>query len=113
VFEASFGATLFNYETKTPAHDKIVPVFYMDTIAGMNFLPTDYVDITDTFEMKKKMFLCHRSQHGWLKGHHKAEATELMEAMARFRGIQCGVKYAEGFRRMDVWGRVKPERLLP
>jgi LmbE family N-acetylglucosaminyl deacetylase len=113
VFEASFGATVPNYKTRSKAHELIVPVFYMDTLAGINFLPTDYVDITKEWEIKKEMFLCHRSQHGWLKGHHKADATELMEAMARFRGIQCGVKFAEGFRKMDVWGRLRPERLLP
>jgi LmbE family N-acetylglucosaminyl deacetylase len=113
VFEASFSASVPNYKTKTKAHELIMPVFYMDTLAGINFLPTDYVDITGMMEVKKKMFLCHRSQHGWLKGHHKADATELMEAMARFRGIQCGVRYAEGFRKMDVWGRLRPERLLP
>ena len=113
VFEASFGATVPNYKTRSKAHELIVPVFYMDTLAGINFLPTDYVDITKEWEIKKKMFLCHRSQHGWLKGHHKADATELMETMARFRGVQCGVKLAEGFRKMDVWGRLKPERLLP
>jgi LmbE family N-acetylglucosaminyl deacetylase len=85
----------------------------MDTVAGVNFSPTDYVDITETFEIKKKMLLCHRSQYKWIKGHHLADPINLIETMTKFRGLQCGVFYAEGFRKAEVWGRLRPGRLLP
>jgi len=38
---------------------------------------------------------------------------ESYEIMARFRGIQCGVDYAEGFRMSNDAFRVVPYRVLP
>ena len=113
VFDAAFTATVPLYKTKRKAHESIVPIFYMDTMAGIGFEPTDYVDITDFIEIKKKMLLSHESQYKWVKGHHHADASSFLETMAKFRGLQCGVEYAEAFRRLDVWGRVKIEGLLP
>ena len=113
VFDAAFTATLDLYKTRLPAHEPIVPIFYIDTMAGIGFEPTDYVDITDYIETKKKMFLCHKSQIEWLDGHHRTEPTELLETTARFRGLQCGLRYAEAFRRLNVWGRITVEKLLP
>ena len=112
VFDASFTSTLPNYPTKTKAHEPIVPVYYMDTMAGINANPCVYVDISETIEMKKKMLLCHESQHKWLNGHHRTKAVELLETMAKFRGLQCGVEYAEAFGILDVWGRRKPGELV-
>ncbi|OGS21691.1 MAG: hypothetical protein A3J83_02105, partial [Elusimicrobia bacterium RIFOXYA2_FULL_40_6] len=60
VFDAAFAATLPNYKTKSKVHESIVPIYYMDTMAGINFFPTDYVDITETTGIKKKMLLCHK-----------------------------------------------------
>ena len=47
VFDASFGATIPNYKTKQSGVAKLVPIYYMDPLAGVNFQPTEYVDITD------------------------------------------------------------------
>ena len=113
VFDASFSATVPLYKTSLPAHEDITPVFYMDTPASLGFEPTDYVDITDYIETKKKMFLCHQSQFPWIEGHHKAKPTDMLETVAKFRGLQCGVPYAEAFRRLNVWGRIKVDKLLP
>ncbi|NIA07249.1 MAG: PIG-L family deacetylase [Actinobacteria bacterium] len=113
VFAASFASTVPLYKTDQPAHEPIVPIFYMDTLAGLGFEPTDYVDITDFFETKKRMFLAHESQYKWIEGHHQADALEMLETAGRFRGLQCGVKYAEAFRRLSVWGRITTEKLLP
>ena len=113
VFDASFTSTLPLYKTDQPAHEPIVPIFYMDTLAGLGFEPTDYVDITDFLETKKKMFLAHQSQHKWIQGHHEADVLEMVETTGKFRGLQCGVKYAEAFRRLNVWGRITTEKLLP
>ncbi|MCM8832915.1 MAG: hypothetical protein NC816_03215 [Candidatus Omnitrophica bacterium] len=112
VFEAAFTATLPNYKTKYPAHEVITPIFYMDTLVGLKFYPTHYVDITDFFEMKKQMLLCHESQYKWIKGHHLSDPINLIETMAKFRGLQSGVVYAEGFRIENVWGRVRPVELI-
>jgi len=113
VFDAAFTATLPLYKTEEEFHEPIVPVFYMDTLAGLKFDPTDYVDIMNFIEIKKEMLLCHKSQHKWIKGHHSTEAIGLLETTAKFRGFQCGCEYAEGFRKLDVWGKVKIENVLP
>ena len=57
VFDASFTATLPNYYTKEKKVAKLVPIYYMDTLAGVNFNPTEYVDVSDTIDLKIKM-LC-------------------------------------------------------
>ena len=112
-FDAAFTATLPNYKTRYPAHECIMPIYYMDTLVGLNFHPTDYVDITETFEIKKQMLLCHESQYKWISSHHQTHPVQMLEVMARFRGLQCGVMYAEAFQRLQVWGRMTPSRLLP
>ena len=47
VFDASFAATLPNYKSKEKNPAKLVPIYYMDTLAGVNFVPTEFVDITE------------------------------------------------------------------
>ncbi|TKJ45495.1 LmbE family protein [Candidatus Aerophobetes bacterium Ae_b3b] len=111
--DASFIATLPNYKTEHKPHALIPPIFFMDTLAGVNFLPTEYVDITDFIDIKEKMLLCHQSQYKWLKEHDGIDYVDFMRKVASFRGLQCGVPFAEGFRAYSVWGRIKPKRLLP
>ncbi len=113
VFNSSFASTLPQLKTETPCNKKITPIYYMDTVVGVNFQPEEYVDITDVIEIKKEMFSCHKSQVSWLKEHHKIDMIEFMYSFARFRGMQCGVKYAEGFKQLKVWGRIFPKRFLP
>ena len=85
----------------------------MDTIAGKGFHPTEYVDITAVMETKRHMLACHHSQLVWLKDHDNIDVMEFMDVVARTRGFQCNVPYAEGFRSADVWPRTPPKRLLP
>ncbi len=113
VCDASFFSAAPLFKTEEKAHDKIPPVFFMDTVVGMGFLPTDYVDISETFQKKMEMLGRHRSQLEWLKDHDNLDVLGLVETTARFRGLQCGVQYAEGFRQYEVWGRKAPMRLLP
>lgn len=113
IVDASFIATLPHYKSDFPAHNVIPPVFFMDTLAGVNFIPTEYVDITEEIEIKEKMLLCHQSQYIWLRDHDHIDYVDFMKSLSKLRGIQCGVKYAEGFRQYLVWGRIAPKRLLP
>ena len=59
------------------------------------------------------MLSAHASQLTWLKEHDSAAIVEDMVAVARFRGLQCGKKYAEAFAPYQAWGRVHTERVLP
>ncbi|MFH1903667.1 MAG: PIG-L family deacetylase [Candidatus Omnitrophota bacterium] len=49
----------------------------------------------------------------WMKDQYGMSITESMEVSARYRGIQCGVKYAEGFRQLRAYPRANTKRLLP
>jgi len=72
-------------------------LYFFEVCTGeqtMVFRPTDYVDISETQELKRKALYCHASQDPpaiYLCGH---------TAMEEFRGRELGVKAAEGFIRM-------------
>ncbi|MBO5008616.1 MAG: PIG-L family deacetylase [Clostridia bacterium] len=111
VFDASFVASVPNYGNGGKA--PVVPIFYMDNLAGMNFNPTEYVDITDEIELKLKMLNCHDSQLRWMRDHDGIDFEEFVRSCSRFRGIQCGAGYAEAFCQELVWPKVTAKRLLP
>jgi len=113
VCDGSFFCTAPLFKTQREAHNKVAPVFFMDTIAGMGFSPTEYVDISETFAQKKEMLSRHKSQLEWLKNQGNVDILSLVETVARFRGLQCGAEFAECFRQYDVWPRKAPRRLLP
>lgn len=113
VFDASFTATLPHYETKNVCYENLTPIYYMDHIAGVNFNPTEYVDITETLEIKIAMLEKHVSQIKWMRDHDNIDFAEFVCTCARFRGLQCGVKYAEAFTQCYAWPKIKPQRLLP
>jgi LmbE family N-acetylglucosaminyl deacetylase len=113
VFDASFVCTLPNVKTGHPAYPGARPLYYFDTPNGLNFTPTEYVDITETYETKRAMLECHASQLEWIKGRDGTTMVEAMHIAARWRGLQCGVVYAEGFRAETVHPRLRPYRLLP
>jgi len=113
VFGASFVSSVPNIKTDHPAQEKIAALYYMDALAGAGFLPEEYVDITETFATKRDMLSQHQSQLTWLKEHDNIDILEFVETVAHFRGLQCGVQYAEGFRAAHLWPRQKTQRLLP
>jgi len=111
VFNASFAASCPQYGSKGSA--KITPLFYMDNLAGMDFLPTEYVDVTETIEQKLEMLECHESQLKWMRDHDHIDFADFVRTCSKFRGLQCGVPYAEAFRQASVWPRATTARLLP
>jgi LmbE family N-acetylglucosaminyl deacetylase len=101
---------------------KQVPVAFMPPSNGINFIPEDYVDITDVWNKKLQMALNHRSQY--LPG-PDYDAVELQEPLdqysfARLTRIpdefyrqQCWCRYAEAFRWWRAADRLVSRRLLP
>lgn len=114
VFAATFCASLPHYGgAKEAAVADICPIYYMDNLGGFQFEPTEYVDISETYETKMKMLGCHESQMKWMREHDKIDFSETVSTFARMRGLQSGVRYAEGFRQFLGWGRMTTKRLLP
>ncbi len=113
VFDASFAASVPHYKTAVPGAAEVTPIYYMDTLAGLNFNPTEYVDITEQIDTKIEMLNCHDSQIRWMRDHDKIDFPEWVRSISRFRGIQSGVQYAEGFTMCYAWPKVTTKRLLP
>jgi len=111
VFDASFCASVPHYGTGSAA--KITPIYYMDTLAGVNFMPTEYVDITDEIDAKLEMLECHVSQMKWMRDHDGIDFAEFVKTCARFRGLQCQTKYAEAFTACYAWPKITTKRTLP
>ena len=120
VFDASFTATLPNYTNyphRYSAMDgepaKLVPIFYMDTLAGVDFQPTEYVDISEEIDLKIQMLECHESQLVWMREHDGIDFADMVKTCSRYRGYQCGADYAEGFTQCQVYLKGTTKRYLP
>ncbi len=112
VFHCMVMANLVHVKTQNEPLAHPFMVYYMDMVGGGLFVPTEYVDVTQTFERKIEALSCHVSQVDYLRrstGLHVIHATEVL---AEYRGLQCGCRYAEGFRACDKRA-VPPYRLLP
>ncbi len=119
VNDANLHASGHKIETTHTRTTIICPVYYMEPYQGIGFNPSVYVDISNTFEQKIKMFMEHKSQINYLET-EEAKRTkssnpflDIVEITARFRGIQSLVKYAEAFQPLLIGQGVRTERLLP
>ncbi len=88
-------------------------VYYMDNIAGIGFLPTEYVDITSVMEIKRRMLRCHRSQFKAISELAHRDMEQVTDIQSRFRGLAGGCAFAEGFCRLETWQRGLARRVLP
>lgn len=113
VLNASFVATLPNVVTEHEPCEAVPSLYYMDTLAGRGFDPEAFVDITATFDLKRRMLACHETQVAWLRDHDDVDILDFMEVVAKARGAQSGVRYAEAFRAEASWSRGRPHRQLP
>ena len=113
VFDAAFAASVPHYVSKVNKTAKVTPIYYMDTASGINFVPTEYVDITSVMETKMKMVNCHESQVVWLRDHDNIDYPAKVRIEAQYRGYQCGAEYAEGFRPCLVDLKCTTKRFLP
>lgn len=113
VFDASFASTIPYYKVSQSAIDKVSPIYFMDTLAGVSFQPTEYVDISKFIDTKIRMNNCHQSQINWLREHDGIDFLDFVRTISKFRGLQCGVPFAEGFTQCLAWPRLTTMRLLP
>ena len=113
VFKASFDASCPHFMPELGSAVQVTPLYYSDTSRSVNFIPTEYVDITEEMELKEQMLACHESQLKWLKDHDGIDIIAVQRARAADRGSQCKAKYAEGFRPLLASQRLRTYRVLP
>ena len=109
----SFCSGLSHRPRKFEPFSSFIPVFFMDTLPGVNFQPTHYVDITEEIEVKIQALKCHESQLKWMLEHDHIDFADMVKTCSKYRGYQCGVAFAEGFRPYNVYPRYSTKRLLP
>jgi LmbE family N-acetylglucosaminyl deacetylase len=110
---ASLLAAINVIETTSPPLPRAPTLLFMDSIVGLDFQPTHYVDITDQFEEKTRLLRIHASQ---MQSQPNITGWDLVthaEVVGRFRGQQCGVRYAEGFRPVLRTPLLRPGWVLP
>jgi LmbE family N-acetylglucosaminyl deacetylase len=80
-------------------------LLYMDSIGAVDFVPELYSDISETVDVKKQMLRCHVSQIEWMSSYRATDMEYIIEWVGRWRGLECGAHYAEGFRLDSRFGR--------
>ncbi|WP_141502069.1 PIG-L deacetylase family protein [Paenibacillus luteus] len=66
--DVAIMTTVPNNVTDSLPLPKIPIVYFIESVAGLDFQPEEYVDITDTFDVKQAMLAKHESQVGdWLQ----------------------------------------------
>ncbi len=113
VFDAAFAASCPHYETGVSMPSLVTPIFYMDNLGGNEFLPTEYVDITDEIDLKLEMLECHESQLKWMREHDNIDFADMVKTISKYRGYQCGAQYAEAFAQCMVYPKPTTRRMLP
>lgn len=112
-FHACLLASVRTIFTEHPPLDAFPALYYSDTVAGLGFQPTHYVDITDHFQRKCELLRLYKSQMTNMEQFGGEDLIGLASVLNRLRGLQCGVGYAEGFRPALAWPRVRPGCPLP
>ena len=113
VFKASFDASCPHFMPDLGPATKVASIYYVDHAACMNFIPTEYVDVSDVIDKKLEMLACHESQLKWMRDHDNIDFADFVKSCAKYRGLQCGVAYAEGFSQCLAWPKLTTKRLLP
>ena len=109
----SFCSGLSHRPRQYEAFSSFIPVFFMDTLAGVNFQPTHYVDVTAQIDRKMEALNCHESQLKWMLDHDGIDFADMVKTCSKYRGYQCGAAFAEGFKPYNVYPRYSTKNLLP
>lgn len=112
VFYCSIQAALAHVKSQGEPLARPFVLYHMDKVGGGLFVPTEYVDVTSTFEKKVEALICHASQVEFLKEHGDMNLLHGVEVLAEYRGLQCSCRYAEAFRISDRRPAL-PFRVLP
>ncbi|MFH1476908.1 MAG: PIG-L family deacetylase [Verrucomicrobiota bacterium] len=113
VTDAAYIASSPGFQTRHAPWAHIPVLYYFDSLMGIGFLPTEYVDISAVIGTKIAMIKCHQSQFQHLRQRGNLDILTLARDTAKFRGWQAGVQYAEAFQICSAWPNIKTTRILP
>jgi LmbE family N-acetylglucosaminyl deacetylase len=94
----SWFAASRGHVTREPPLAAPPALWRVDTVAGTDFLPGFFVDITAHVDIKHRMLRCHASQMRRGRDDDFAPLEDLMRRQYQSRGEQGGVAAAEAFR---------------
>lgn len=90
-------------ETAHPHLSRSPELYYMDSIAGIGFVPQFYTDISEQYEQKMAALRSHESQNAWIAAIFDHDLTGIASVQSAFRGLQAGTRYAEAFSQPTYW----------
>ncbi|MDQ7027721.1 MAG: PIG-L family deacetylase [Anaerolineae bacterium] len=119
--DAAQMARVRNYASDLPPFRGRTPIAFYDGVLGMSFIPEEWVDITDFFDAKIEMMSKHVSQmmpdtydpNFVMPPKDENMFYRMLGLQSGYRGMQCGVRYAEAFIYWKSANRVVPYRILP
>jgi LmbE family N-acetylglucosaminyl deacetylase len=119
--DAAQLARVRNYASELPVHRGSVPIAFYDDPLGLSFIPEEWVDISEHFQQKVEMLSKHVSQmmpddydpNFVMPPPEQNGFLRMLEVQSAYRGMQCGVRYGEGFMYWKSLNRVVPYRILP
>lgn len=112
-FQAAHLSALPQLRIKEPALPAAPAMYYYDTVPGLDFEPSFYVDISAQMERKQQLARLHASQMASMKSQSNWDLVEAIEILGRFRGLQSGTRYAEAFRLCARYPRLKAWKSFP
>ena len=96
-----------------PPIEKKPHVFFWDIPAGLGFRPEIYVDISPYIDQKVEAIRAHQCQFDWMQEFMEDDFADYCRTLSRYRGLQAGAAYAEGFVGHKMHGFMADPRLLP
>lgn len=109
---ASTGAPNPAIVSREPASSGIPFALHLAPLPPGPFSADLYVDISEVFDKKMQAMACHKSQHQYLRDHHRTDIFRQLEAAAVLNGAACGVAYAEVFSLCRRFNRPAPIQKL-
>lgn len=94
---ASYLSTVPYVETGHPICDVVPQIYYFEVDYNVDSEASEYVDVTEVYETKRRMLACHKSQFDWVRENHGVDLGARMEKRDVHYGGICGVAYAERF----------------
>lgn len=112
-FQATHLSALAQLPIDAPALPRAPRLYYYDTILGLDFQPSFYLDISSVIDEKKRLAALHRSQLASMKAWFDLNLIDQIEIVGRYRGLQSGVGYAEVYQPCQRFPRLRALRSFP